>query len=698
MKCPPFCSLLTLITILWLPAFSQQFPAINPADITIARDSFGVPHIFAPTDEAAAYGLAWAEAEDAFATMQEPVLAVHGRLARIQGKDGVIWDMCAQLFGVKETVDERYDKDISPQFRKVLDGFVQGVNAYAAAHPHEVLDKSIFPLVDKDVLMGYALITAFMSNVPYDLLRLFKNQEEVLNRQPLPGGSNAFAMNPSITDDGTTWLVSNSHQPHTGFTAWYEVHVQSDEGWNILGATFPGGVTPFVGTGNDFGWTHTTNYDDYCDMYRLTVRDGKTLEYLYDGEWKPLEEEKARLRVKIGPVIVPVTRKYYRCIYGPVLKNKNGYFALRFPAMFRIGAPEQWYHLNKATDYNSFMAAVNRMQTPNQNIVYADKQGTIFFMGYALFPYRDPAFRWRGILPGDTSATLWEPHFKPLDSLVFVKNPPSGYVFNNNNSSLHCTALADNPDPARYGATLGLQAKHTARSIRVEELMTGRSRMSYTDLKTLKYDSKLPIPLYTRTIENLDVIRHLSPDKYPDIADAIAAMAAWNGSVTADNRQAALFAVALHSLIPYLRDNAIPDLDNTIPEELLADALRDARRHLLRHFGRIDVPLGEVQRHVRGDVSLPVWGVPEAITQMYTEPWKKGMFHGTSGESFILFATYDAQGLSKLETINCFGASSHPDSPHYTDQMEMFVNKQLKHQTLDKTEILRKAERVYHPQ
>jgi acyl-homoserine-lactone acylase len=452
-----------------------------------------------------------------------------------------------------------------------------------------------------------------------------------------------------------------------------------------------------VGTSQDFGWTHTTNYDDYCDMYRLVVRKHKGLEYRMDGVWKPLVEKKVKLKVTVGGIIEPVTKTFYQCEYGPVLKNKNGYFALRFPALFRVGAAEQWYTLNKAKDYDSFMQGVKRMQTPNQNIVYADKQGTIFFMGYALFPERDPNFYWRGILPGDTSATLWKDTFKPLDSLVWVQNPKCGWVFNNNNSSLHCTSPEENPDPRKFGPTMGLQQKHTARSIRVEELMAGRKRMTYEDLKVLKYDSKLPMPLYTRTIENLDLIRQLDAAKYPDIADVIAAMHDWDGSVTADNKGAAIFAVALHHMIPYLRDNAIPDLNNTFPEEQFVEALRFSRKHLLRHFGRIDVPLGEVQRHVRGDVSLPLWGVPEAITQMYTEPWEKGRFRGSSGESFILFATYGDNGLEKLETINCYGASSHPDSPHYTDQMELFVNKKLKPMTLDKDEILRHAEKVYHP-
>jgi acyl-homoserine-lactone acylase len=50
-----------------------------------------------------------------------------------------------------------------------------------------------------------------------------------------------------------------------------------------------------------------------------------------------------------------------------------------------------------------------------------------------------------------------------------------------------------------------------------------------------------------------------------------------------------------------------------------------------------------------------------------------------------------------METVNAYGASSNKSSPHYTDQMEMFVNKQTKPMTLDKEKVLKEAKRIYHP-
>lgn len=52
--------------LLFFVGNAQEFPKINPLNINIARDEWGVPHIFGNTDAEAAYGLAWSNAEDAF--------------------------------------------------------------------------------------------------------------------------------------------------------------------------------------------------------------------------------------------------------------------------------------------------------------------------------------------------------------------------------------------------------------------------------------------------------------------------------------------------------------------------------------------------------------------------------------------------------------------------------------------------------
>ena len=124
-----------IIIIIFLslsPNIFSQSPII-PANIDIVRDSFGVPHIFAKTDPEVAYGLAWAEAEDEFASMQQLLLPVKGLMGKVLGKQGAAGDYAFALFRCKEITEEKWST-LSPAFIKYISGYVQALNLYAATH------------------------------------------------------------------------------------------------------------------------------------------------------------------------------------------------------------------------------------------------------------------------------------------------------------------------------------------------------------------------------------------------------------------------------------------------------------------------------------------------------------------------------------------------------------------------------------
>ncbi len=117
---------------------------------------------------------------------------------------------------------------------------------------------------------------------------------------------------------------------------------------------------------------------------------------------------------------------------------------------------------------------------------------------------------------------------------------------------------------------------------------------------------------------------------------------------------------------------------------------------MMKYFGKTDLVLGDIQKLVRGDDARPAWGLPDLLTAAFTDPYKDGMRKVVSGDAYICFVRYPKNGLPIIESVNTFGASSVPGS-HYKDQMALFQNQQTKHMTLDKQEVLRTAERVYHP-
>ena len=283
-----------LISILFiLSIMSTVYAQIDPVKVTIVRDSFGIPHIHGGTDAEAEYGLAWAQCEDDFKDVQYNLLAARGRLGEVLGKDGVLFDYTLRFLSIDTLVAARYDKDLTPSFRKIVDAYMQGVNDYAAAHPDEILLKDALPFAPQDAIRGYTLNLSLMAGVGMALKAIKEDRIDEFMK-PNEIGSNALAIAPSRTDDGKTWLLVNSHQPLEGRFAWWEVHVMSDEGWNMTGGLFPGGMSIFVGSGPTLGWAHTTNYNTWGDIYKLHVKGNR---YEYEGKWQKFTQRKIKLKL-----------------------------------------------------------------------------------------------------------------------------------------------------------------------------------------------------------------------------------------------------------------------------------------------------------------------------------------------------------------------------------------------------------------
>ena len=129
-------------------------------DVTIHRDGFGVPHIYGKTDPDVAFGLAFAHAEDDFATIQEVAIATRGQLAALKGPAAAVTDYLVALLRVWETVNARYETDITPETRSLAEAYADGVNYYAALHPESV-EAGLLPMTGRDVVAGFTFKAPF---------------------------------------------------------------------------------------------------------------------------------------------------------------------------------------------------------------------------------------------------------------------------------------------------------------------------------------------------------------------------------------------------------------------------------------------------------------------------------------------------------------------------------------------------------
>ena len=670
-------------------AFSQ----IDPSKIDIVRDEYGVPHIYAATDAEVAYGLAYAHAEDDFNTIQLGYLAGNNMLSNHIGNNGLGADFIAQFIGSEALYNTRYDKDIHPDYKKIVQAYADGLNSYASSHPEEVLYAKLFPITPKKMIR-YAQLQLFVSSKGDQWIRQITQNELTFdfNTDDIPKGSNTFAFNSAKTTDGSTFLAINTHQPLDGPVSWYEAHLCSEEGINILGALFAGSPNILIGVNENLGWAHTVNQPDKTDVFALEMHPKEKLKYRVDDKYLELIPQKAELLVKILGIPLKIKKKYYQSIYGPTLKNKTGMYAVRTPALFEIRALEQWWRMNKASNFTEFYTALKMKALPGYNIGYADKNDTIFYISNGLLPKRTPGYDWEGVVPGNTQKTLWTETYD-IEELPQVIQPESGYIYNANHTPFRSSDSLDNPDQEQFSKNMGFETYDNNRSTRLKELIDQYDRVSYADFKRIKYDRQYPKPFVFSWMD-INHLDGLNPSAYPELEELIGILQNWDRKADANSVGAGVFAVFYNQLRKYYRLLAPPKI---VPPSIIIKALKDTKGYLLKNFKTTQIQLGDYQKLVRGSKELPIFGLPDVITAMANRPYKDGKVKVVSGESYIELVRFTEKG-PEIESVISYGSSDHAESPHYNDQMEMYARFKTKKMSLDKDEVYAKAKRIYHPE
>ena len=684
----------------WEPLFAARAapPPAHPYDVTITRDTFGVPHIFGKTDPDVAYGIAYAHAEDDFSTLQEVLAMTRGRLGAITGRDGAKTDFVVHLLGARATVARDYMQQPA-DVRALLDGYASGLNRYAKTHPDEVRLARLFPANGEDIATGFVVRSPFFFGLegvlgaltggkplPVESAGAPPGAPAVTPLGPEPGqsGSNAFVVAPGRSADGFTRLVSNSHQPWRGGAAWYELVVHSRTGWDFAGALLPGAPYPLMGHNKTLGWTNTVNRPDLIDVYQL-VTDGDR--YRYDGQWRQLESQRVWLPVKLwGPFVLPVPKTASRAVQGPVIVNKRGSHAFRYGGADQLKMVEAYYRLNRATDFTQWQAALAMQGIPGTNFFYGDAAGNIAFFYNASFPNRKPGFDYSKVLPGDTSEA-YAPGTVAWSMVPRNVNPASGFLVNGNNSPYQAAGPGSEIPPQT--PLLGVETDTTNRGDRALELMSAVPSISEEDLKRIKFDTGVARGGYLEAWfkELLAVDPH--GDKLVAQARELLSQWDWNWDGKGPADSLAFSILRSPNRFHYERKPK-PD-----PRAVMAEAAG----YLRKHFGRLDVPLGELIRLRQGKVDLPLDGGPDSLRAAtnYDEA-PDGRLAIRHGDSFILFVTWDKAGQVRSESVQPFGsASTRPDSPHYTDQAELFVQHRFKPVWFDPAELQAHAERSYRP-
>ena len=679
--------------ILFIISLSSSYAQINPLNIEIVRDYYGVPHIYGKTDADTAYGLAWAHSEDDFMTIQKAYLAGNGMLSKYLRNDGIIVDFLTEFIESKKTVDKLFNT-LSVDFVNILEGYSQGINRYAKLNPEKILVKELFPITPRKML-HYSFLQLFISNGADKLVsKIISNNTLDLSNLGINEdiqGSNTFAFNNNKTKNHETYLAINTHQPLDGPNSWYEVHLNSEEGTNILGATFAGAPCVLTGVNENLAWTHTVNYPDKADLFKLKMHDSKKNIYLVDGKEHPLEVYKAKLKYRILGINININKKYYKSIFGPTLKNKSGYYSVRTPSLYNIKALEQWWRMNKAKSFDEFYSVLNMKSIPGYNIGYADKNDTIFYISNGIIPIRNENTDWTKIVDGSRSENLWEEYFDIKD-LPQVVNPKSGFVYNANHSPFKSTGGNENPKEEDFSKTMNYETYDNNRSTRIINLINSYESINYEDFKEIKYDNKLPRPLNYNFLD-INTIWEINAKKYPEISDVILNIQKWDMSTSSTSIGAANYAILYYLLIDKFKGVTNKKIFSEVE---IIELISSTKEYLIKFFGTVNIELGHFQKLVRGEKEIGIFGLPDVITAMKGVDYEDGKIKITHGESYISLVKFK-DGKVEVETVISYGSSDNPNSNHYNDQMDLYSKFKTKKMSLDKSKVYKEAIKIYNP-
>lgn len=717
--------------------------ARQAAGVTIYRDKWGVPHIYARTDAGAVFGFMYAQAEDNFWQIEDSYIQSIGRAAEVEGTAKLDSDLVNRALRIVELSKAEYAA-MSQPMKELCQAAVDGLNYYLARNPQvrprlitrfepwqaiafgrfaqyqlfiykrAVRDNEIRDAVTEVGVSGSTSLQR--DNPAVDLVNNgvqpgFEPPEDLWNAGVI--GSNTWAITPAKSSSGRAMLFINPHQPFFGPGQWIEGHVHSESGWNLSGATFPG--SPLIGLGHNehLGWSHTVNIPDILDLWEEKFDDPRNpLNYRHGASHRAATAWSDTVTVKTPQGLVNRKFTFRRTHHGPIVAVRNGRpLSIRMAGLEEGGLLEQRYLMGKARNLSEFRQAMARLAVPMFNTMYGDREGNVWYLYNGAVPRRNPQFDWSKPVDGSDPATDWQ-GLHPLTDLPQILNPSSGYAQNCNATPLLAAAeemnQGGNPDPTRFPAYM-IGEQDNSRSRISRRLLAARSKFTFDEWATAAYDTRCieAERLIPGLVAELEKARTTDPARAAKTAEAVALLKSWDGLSRVDSIPMTVFSLwAYTRTLPQAkqltRNLATPDI--AILEYVLSD--------LEKTWGTWRVAWGEITRiqrvHSSGTIepfndeqtSLAVAGGPGEFVGMifnFYAPAARGnkRRYGTAGHSYVSVVEFGPQvrALSVLQ----FGQSHDPQSPHYFDQAALYASQRFKPAWFTLAEIKANLESAYRP-
>lgn len=703
----------------------------SPSDqVTIHRDTWGVPHIYGPTDASVVFGAAYAQAEDNWWQVEDNFVRAIGRGAELYGEDALLDDYLARGLEISHRSILEYER-APERMRRLYDAYAAGFNYFLDTHPEverrvldrvqpwhtlalirfkyhhneylgyaglrqgqsqRVLEKARVGAAQRDDRDGLGQAQVLSPSLAWPVDFLSPNGDRAL-------GSNEWAVAGSRTASGYPMLLINPHVSFFGLSTYTEVHLQSDEGLSFSGLTRFGFMLPYMGNNAYLGWAYTDNYGDHGDLY-LEEFDADGDAYRYGDGWRELTSWTDTISVRTESGLESRNYHFTKTHHGPILGvTEDGRpLAVRLAKLDEGGWFEQWYGMMRAHSLQEWRASMALLNVPYMNSMYADRDGNILYIYNHAIPRRSLAYEWSQPVDGTDPGTEWK-GYHSLDELPQFLNPATGYLQNTNSSPFVVTDGIE-VGPEDFPAYMVGGETDNRRS--------QRSRRVLRELHDLTLESFARAVLDTRLIAADEWLDDLfaayeefdrdNPARAASLAGPIAALRNWD-------RQAAK---ALVSTTLFVLWTEVVNPDRVKQTDQWIEALTQVVEDLKSDWGTWEVPWGEVNRIQRPDAagrlpfddalpSQPVAGAPGWLGSVFTFHARRAeggkRRYGRHGNSFVKVVEFAPE--VRARSIFVFGQSGDPASPHYFDQADLYSAKQFKPAWFSRDEVEAQAERTY---
>lgn len=686
-------------------------------NIEILRDDWGIPHIYAQKDEQLAFGLAWSQMEN----HGNLILTLYGRssakAAELWGPDHLASDRHIWSMGIPQLASKHYAK-LSTAQRKTINAFASGINKYVEAHTTEFAAelKQVLPISGLDVTR-YIAYTLYMPDENYlrgiiqQYLQPTSNSTATIPPPAL--ASNGWAIGPKKSSSGKPILLSNTHFPwpnNPGYEkyVWHEAHMIGDD-IDVYGVGLIGIPALTVGFNDKKAWTVTaTNPFDIIDTYELSLTGNG---YLYNNKIKEFETDTHKIKIKeTDGSFTEETLIVRRSVHGPIIFSANGKaLAIKTAIPNNVAGTDLW-NMARAKTKDEFLESMQDQNLPPLNILYADTTGNILYTIAGVLPDRSQLnVDSRGILPGDTSNTLWKGHV-PFNKIPKVLNPETGYLQNSNQPPWSVTLPAV-LDPNDYPKDWPKQ-KVTLRAASSIKMLNEKTQFSFNDVVVDKYSTHSE--LAERVLDDLIQLGQVS-DK-PLVQQAAMVLSNWDRNYNQDSQGAVLFTFWAMQLAPQIMQGtpfpehlyAVPynnDLPLSTPHGL-ADAQASLRAletaaNIVNQFGSLYVPWGALFHFKLDNKDIPGFGAPGSFGVFSANVGipQNGQLNTITGDTWVFIV--DFANPEKAQAVMSYSNATQAGSIHTSDQLDIYASKQLRNIYRSRASItvhLESRERIVFPE